>query len=852
MNAYRGRSFLLLAMMFAVVFIAFRQQGYAQPEIERDPDFVAGRAALEDEFYATAAANFERYVSKNLSTRLKAYGAIFLFKAWYGQGEYNKIIAWLRNGGWELCDQTRYAGAAVYWYCRAKYATNLYEDTLHHLREFETRYPGDEFLPHVVRLRGAANRELKRMREAAQEFATFDANFPDRPEIPDNLLDWARVLIQLDDEDQARVKLERLVEMFPANTAAHEARLLLGQWSIEKKEFEQAIVMLTALATNDLAARALRAEAWFALANNPVNQASLTNTLRALELGEALSTNETRRVDARIDQARILMSINRIDEAIALMSKVDLVRVSSPMAARVQLELADLLRAQARYDLAVESYQRYIESFSDVTGTRHALLSRAWCLWELQRFGEAATAFEKAYQALGNDRLREQALMKSADAYFQHAQYRLAAEAYDKALQEFPQSSAREQMTYQAGESYARNAQADLAKQRFRALAYAEGVEAGMAISALLRLARVHEAEKAWPEAMTVYEDMLSRFPGSDRSSDALMGLALLKYQDGDYNEARVTFDALFENYPDTDTGQRAFFMRAWCAYQLGETANALEIATEFLRTYPASIWIPEVLFWLAEHEFNTQRYDIAETNFAELAKAHPDSALASQALYWAGRAAMQQKAYLRALENYFNPLVKLYPESPFIPETRFSQGDALSLLNDAGGAIRAFNEMVERFPNHDLAVHALGRIGDCQFDLGAQRPDRYLESIESFRTLLAHPRVTPELAVQAECKLARAFEKVGRPDEAMTHYLNVVYQWMAARGQGVMLDELWFVRAAFSGAALKESAGAWDDAIRIYERVVESGIPAAADAKIRIDRAVNQRQKTLTKPNGA
>ena len=52
----------------------------------------------------------------------------------------------------------------------------------------------------------------------------------------------------------------------------------------------------------------------------------------------------------------------------------------------------------------------------------------------------------------------------------------------------------------------------------------------------------------------------------------------------------------------------------------------------------------------------------------------------------------------------------------------------------------------------------------------------------------------------------------------------------------------LWFTRAAFTAAEIFESRKKWDDAIRIYERVVESEVAAAAEARLRIERLRKQR----------
>ena len=47
----------------------------------------------------------------------------------------------------------------------------------------------------------------------------------------------------------------------------------------------------------------------------------------------------------------------------------------------------------------------------------------------------------------------------------------------------------------------------------------------------------------------------------------------------------------------------------------------------------------------------------------------------------------------------------------------------------------------------------------------------------------------------------------------------------------------VWFTRAAFNAAEIKESEKSWRKAVAIYQRVVEAGVPASRDAQARIDK---------------
>jgi TolA-binding protein len=218
------------------------------------------------------------------------------------------------------------------------------------------------------------------------------------------------------------------------------------------------------------------------------------------------------------------------------------------------------------------------------------------------------------------------------------------------------------------------------------------------------------------------------------------------------------------------------------------------------------------------------------------LAERYPQGVLADDALFWAGRSAAALKEYLRAIEHY-NKLPQRYPESPKLAETRFAQGDALSELGQFAGAILAFDEVIRNYPDSYLADLARGRKGDCQFTLGSEDPERYREALASYQGVLQSPQTSPDLQWQAEYKIGRCYQKLGRSEDAFEQYMKVVYGFLGHSGRKDAGAMIWFTRAAFSAAEIMEHDGRWREAVNIYKRVIEAGVPAAGDARQRIQK---------------
>ena len=175
-------------------------------------------------------------------------------------------------------------------------------------------------------------------------------------------------------------------------------------------------------------------------------------------------------------------------------------------------------------------------------------------------------------------------------------------------------------------------------------------------------------------------------------------------------------------------------------------------------------------------------------------------------------------------------------PDSPRLAETLLAQGDVLSELGQFAAAILAFNEVIVKFPQAPEAMVSWGRKGDCQYTLGQENPARYEEALLSYRTLLDFAGAPADLRLQAGYKVGRCLEKMGRATAALDRYMEVVYAFLQESRPPAEAN-VWFTRAAFGAAALQENAGRWKEAAGIYRRVADSGAPAAAEARARMER---------------
>jgi len=832
---------LLSAALAALIAVLCADNARAWPSREEAlaARLKTGKAALEDELYELAAKQLEAYVRKvRKDPERLAEGTVLLARALHGQKKPDAMIQLLRNVPAEA-HKSGSGGGLAFWLATAYYETRRYTQALETLASFETRFPDDACLLQAQRLRIRCLLDTDRLPEALEAFKRFDAEQAGSAQAAANLLDWGQVLLGAGRSDEAKTVFRKLVGITPTPAEAREARFWLGQILITHKSYEEARAVLNPLIEQPAPDYDRQARAHYALAQIDEAQGKHADAVAAMRKGLELARTRAVRNEGQVVLGRLLVKTGQIEEGAAMLRAYIAAVPDDPLAERIQLELAEYFLNTDRYDQAVKEYQLYLETYARDDGRAQALYGKGWALLNLGREAEASAAFEKAYSLFpARSEQREKALLKVGDAYFANAQYKTAFATYTRFLTQFPESALRAQAEFQLAESRARDKQIKEAKAAFLALA-AQHETDSLAEHALVRVAELGEQQGDLQQALSAYERVMSDYPQGAFFPYCLCSRGILRYRLGDIAGALQDFEEVSARFPETEYAEQAEWRRGACYRALHNDAKALETWRAFVTKRPDSAWVAHVLFSMGEYEYNRQAFKEAESHFSELTRKHPDSPLADDALFWAGRAAFDQAEYRRAAEGWFAALAKKHPTSPMLTEARLLQGDALRELAEYSGAILVFNEFIKQFPNSYLIDRVWLRKGDCQFTLGTNDRKRYEEAITSYRVVVDSANAAQELKLQANCKIGRCLEKMDRTDAALRQYLEqVVYKYLALREQGVPLDGAkWFTRAAQYAAGICEARKNWREAVNIYRRIVEADVPASKSAQERINK---------------
>ena len=341
------------------------------------------------------------------------------------------------------------------------------------------------------------------------------------------------------------------------------------------------------------------------------------------------------------------------------------------------------------------------------------------------------------------------------------------------------------------------------------------------------------EAKSGNAAADETLRRFLKQFPDHPETAQAYLIQAEIRMtgQPPDLNGARQALKEVAANV-DSEVDEKAdrirFFVSAFDPSQNARSVEAL--AQDYLQKYPDSPARPEVRLKLGELYFRNNDFPNAQTQFELVREDSPDSPLVETALFLAGEAAresLNSSSVDRAI-SLFEDVYKL--GGPLKFQARLEQATTMRQTKHEREAIVLLDDLLTQNPPTDIRYQALDGKGEGLFTLAANQPNMYQQAISTFDALLSSEGLPTAWKQQALYQKGKCFEKLGKPDEALSSYYDV----LAAEGSG---DQLWFFRAGFDAAQILEERRSWSSAAAIYEKLANTRGTRSEEAKNRLTR---------------
>ena len=329
----------------------------------------------------------------------------------------------------------------------------------------------------------------------------------------------------------------------------------------------------------------------------------------------------------------------------------------------------------------------------------------------------------------------------------------------------------------------------------------------------------------------------VAQLPGSSSfQAEAVLRRANSLLRAGNYPEAATAFAEFEKSFPNSPLLPQALASGIEArlrAKELTGTQARAEFA-KILSRFPESTLAPALSFQIAQTHYEEKNHGEALTAFREMAKKFPKDPLADNALYYAGLSAL-------ALGNP-DEAIKLFrslPEnSPLRTDARLAEIDACRAAGDyAGGLLIANSLLANRAPDQRAWVEISRRRLACEFALGGTDKGNLERSVSTADGILKSPAADASDKNEVGFIKGRSLEQLGREDDALQAYLDVLYGRLGSSFSAPSQPEyLWFARAGAEAARIQEKRGDFKGALAIYRILENAGGPNQASFARKID----------------
>lgn len=292
----------------------------------------------------------------------------------------------------------------------------------------------------------------------------------------------------------------------------------------------------------------------------------------------------------------------------------------------------------------------------------------------------------------------------------------------------------------------------------------------------------------------------------SQDSDKELFLVAQKAFEDGFYDVAMRYIQQLEEQYPQTEKRVEAKLLLGQCYFFKSLYLKAYE-------TFSALLQYPEfkdaTLFWLGETYLKGSDYKQAEEQYRQLIKVYPNSPYVPQAYYSLGWIYYDQDQ-LEEAKKVFAQLVEEFPSHQLSEDAAFKLGEVEYNLRNYESAIRYFESYVSRYPNSTRQAEVYFYIGESYY-----YQEDFLTAV-GYYAQSAQLAYDSKLILMSKVSLGWSYIKLGKLKLAQ-QYLDEAYQ--LAQQKNILSDDVLLGQASLY-SEMKEYAralAAYTDLIKMF-----------------------------------
>ncbi len=245
----------------------------------------------------------------------------------------------------------------------------------------------------------------------------------------------------------------------------------------------------------------------------------------------------------------------------------------------------------------------------------------------------------------------------------------------------------------------------------------------------LFQLGVIHGILRKYPEARTMFTNLISSYPKSQYRDEAMFQRAQFEIEQGNYEVAATGLSQLIREGAGSRFLPYAYLRRAASYFNLKQYDNTVSDYATILKQFPTHPLAQQVLLPLQEALSLAGKSGEFDSYLAEFKRANPESKNLEVVEFESAKTLYFDQQYQRAIAS-FNSFLAAYPQSARIPEAHYYLAESFYRNREFSKALPVYKAL-SNDPSFNMMNRVVARIAEIEF-----REGRYENAIAGYRRM--------------------------------------------------------------------------------------------------------------------
>ncbi len=559
------------------------------------------------------------------------------------------------------------------------------------------------------------------------------------------------------EEDQALLLYDEFSSKYPGHPNVNNVQLNAGIIYFNRNQFPRAErFLLAAAGSSDLD---LKNKANVLLGQISLEKKDFKSAFNYFSESLETDLEEADKNRAFLGLGISLYYLNEFNDCIATLSSVN---ASFPY---FEQDIVNFYIAEAYF--AVGNFESAAQFFSKVSSdsdelNRQSLYGRAYSHFNSGDYTNAVFYFNEFIQKYPKDDSIIDAKFRLADSYYGSKNFERASQIYREIFNLDKSLLNNDFAFYQYGQALFKSGRSNEAISTFRQLQQ-KFPNGKYADDSQYLIGWIKFQQNNFDEAIEEYKQIPQRYPNSAIVPISFYSIGDSYYNMGLYENAITYYAKVINEFPNTPYIFDAVKGIQDCYIAKDQPENAIDFIDQFLISNPDSRIGDQIQFRKAEIYYSNANYAMALINYSEVINQYPRSSLVQDSHYWMGKCSQNLGKNEEAIQHFYNAMNKdlgseigiaavielgtiynelgeydkaldLYervenkvPKSPRVAEILFFKASAQIQKEDFSGAFSTYNQLIQYYDDTIFAAKAKIEMGIMELARGSYENAEYL-----------------------------------------------------------------------------------------------------------------------------